>query len=64
MPRISLCQLLIEAWKAGRRWPRHFGEVAAGDEVLLRRGDDDALHRRIGQRLLHGLGIGTHRGLR
>ena len=39
---------------------RQFGQVAAGDEILLRRGDHDALHRRVGQRLPHGFGIGTH----
>jgi hypothetical protein len=39
MPRIrNLCHSLIDAWKAAASCPGEFGEVAAGDEVLLRRG--------------------------
>jgi hypothetical protein len=52
---VGLADRGMEGGRIGR--PGEFGEVAAGDEILLRRSDNDALDGRVRQRLLHGGGV-------
>ena len=42
---------------------QHADQIAAGDEVILRRGDDHALHGLVGNGLVHGLAKRRNAGL-